>query len=130
MSDTEYRISSPYVVSELSALDDLCWPGTDPTDYGPVLVRSLLYVTAHLDGKLVGFVNLAWDGGEHAFLIDTRVAPEFRHRGIGTGLVKRAVREAATRDIKWVHVDFEPHLKSFYSDCGFRHTEAGLIELR
>ncbi|NTE47960.1 GNAT family N-acetyltransferase, partial [Rhizobium pusense] len=29
-----------------------------------------------------------------------------------------------------LHVDFETHLTSFYRSCGFRPTEAGLIELK
>ena len=34
---------------------------------------SLGWVTARLaDGALVGFVNVAWDGGDHALLLDTR----------------------------------------------------------
>jgi hypothetical protein len=28
------------------------------------------------DGLLVGFVNIAWDGGYHAFLLDTRTRGE------------------------------------------------------
>lgn len=32
---------------------------------------------------------------------------------------------------EWLHVDFDDHLKSFYFDaCGFRPTNAGLIQLR
>jgi hypothetical protein len=34
---------------------------------------SLGWVSArNQDGLLVGFVNLAWDGGDHGFLVDTR----------------------------------------------------------
>jgi hypothetical protein len=33
-------------------------------------------VTARFgDRALIGFVNVAWDGGDHAFLIDTKVHP-------------------------------------------------------
>jgi hypothetical protein len=28
-----------------------------------------------------------------------------------------------------LHVDFEPHLTSFYRNCGFRQTAAGLMKL-
>jgi hypothetical protein len=36
---------------------------------------SLGWVTARLPGGgLVGFVKVAWDGGDHAFLLDTKVA--------------------------------------------------------
>lgn len=35
--------------------------------------HSLGWVTARTrDGVLVGFVNIAWDGGDHAFLLDTK----------------------------------------------------------
>jgi len=75
-------------------------------------------------------VNLAWDGGVHAFLVDVTVHPDFRRRGIGQQLVKRAVEIARERGIEWVHVDFESRLRGFYQQCGFRYTEAGLIHLR
>ncbi|TDC74765.1 GNAT family N-acetyltransferase, partial [Streptomyces hainanensis] len=39
------------------------------------------------DGRLVGFVNVAWDGGAHAFLLDTVVASDHRRLGIAARLV-------------------------------------------
>ena len=44
--------------------------------------------------KLVGFVNVVWDGLVHAWLQDTMVAASARGRGVGTALVDRA-RDAA-----------------------------------
>src|ERR1700688_3487411 len=42
---------------------------------GRVQAHSLGWVTARNgDGCVVGFVNVAWDGALHAFLIDTSVA--------------------------------------------------------
>ena len=78
----------------------------------------------------VGFVNLAWDGGVHAFVLDTTVHPALRRRGIGSELVRRVAAAARERDVVWLHVDCEPHLVGFYRRCGFRHTEAGLMDLR
>ena len=71
----------------------------------------------------------AWDGGIHAFLLDTTVHPDLRRQGIATQLVKEAARIARERGAQWLHVDFEPHLRGFYHACGFRPTEAGLIRL-
>lgn len=96
----------------------------------PVLSHSLAYVCAYAGERLIGFVNLAWDGGIHAFLLDTTVHPEAQRRGIGVELVKVAVDTARARGIEWIHVDYEPHLRGFYSRCGFRPTDAGLIKLR
>ena len=93
--------------------------------------HSLGWVSARdSEGLLVGFVNVAWDGGDHAFLIDTKTRGSHQRRGIGSELVRRAVVGARAAGCEWLHVDFEPRLASFYFDaCGFRPTEAGLIRL-
>ena len=98
-------------------------------DFPAILARNLAHLCAYEEDRLVGFINVAWDGGRHAFLLDTCVHPEFRGRGIGTALVKQATGAARARGARWLHVDFEPHLAAFYRGCGFRHTEAGLMEL-
>jgi ribosomal protein S18 acetylase RimI-like enzyme len=92
---------------------------------------SLGWVSARdAAGTLVGFVNVAWDGGDHAFLIDTKTRGSYQHRGIGTAVVRLAVEHARAAGCEWLHVDFEPELRRFYFDaCGFRPTDAGLIRL-
>ncbi|MEU6746449.1 GNAT family N-acetyltransferase [Spirillospora sp. NPDC046719] len=92
---------------------------------------SLGWVSARdAAGTLVGFVNVAWDGGDHAFLIDTKTRGSYQHRGIGTAVVRLAVEHARAAGCEWLHVDFDPELRRFYFDaCGFRPTDAGLIHL-
>jgi GNAT superfamily N-acetyltransferase len=105
-----------------------------PFDWRARLERhSLGWVCAwRTEGRrLVGFVNVIWDGGAHAFVLDTVVATEARRAGVGAGLVAVAVREARAAGCEWLHVDFEDHLRPFYFDaCGFRPTDAGLIALK
>ena len=93
--------------------------------------HSLGWVTARdHGGVLVGFVNVAWDGGDHAFLIDTKTRGTWQRRGVGTEVVRQAALHAKAAGCEWLHVDFEPDLAPFYFDaCGFRPTEAGLIHL-
>ena len=58
------------------------------------------------------------------------MAADAIRRGIGTGLVKVAVREARSAGCEWLHVDFGEYLRPFYLDaCGFSPTDAGLMEL-
>ena len=45
-------------------------------------------------------------------------------------LVWEAAAVAGERGIHWLHVDYEPHLETFYRDCGFKPTLAGLMELK
>ena len=97
--------------------------------FGPVLRRSLVYLCAYHEETLIGFVNVAWDGGRHAFLLDPTVHPDWRLKGIGRELIRRAAGEASERGVEWLHVDFEPRLRPFYEGCGFRHTQAGVMRL-
>ncbi len=91
---------------------------------------SLGWVCANLDEVLVGFVNVVWDGGVHAFILDMIVAPQSQRHGVGTGMVSMAVRETRKAGCEWLHVDFEDHLRHFYFDkCSFKPTNAGLIKL-
>ena len=94
--------------------------------------HSLGWVTARAsDGALVGFVNVAWDGGDHAFLLDTKTRGNWQRRGVGTELVRQATARAREAGCEWLHVDFEGDLAAFYFDaCGFQGTNAGLIHLR
>ena len=93
--------------------------------------HALGWVTARrADGLLVGFVNVAWDGGDHAVLLDTKVRGEYQHRGIATQVVRVAVTNSRDAGCEWLHVDFEARLEPFYFDaCGFRPTSAGVIYL-
>jgi GNAT superfamily N-acetyltransferase len=93
--------------------------------------HSLGWVCAFGDDRLVGFVNVAWDGGVHAFVIDTLVAADRRHHRIGRRLLEVAERESRSAGCEWLHVDFEDELRDFYFDaCGFTPTLAGVIALR
>jgi GNAT superfamily N-acetyltransferase len=92
--------------------------------------HALGWVTARDEGRLVGFVNVAWDGLVHAWIQDTMVAADHRASGIGTRLIERARNQAARAGCEWLHVDFEDDLSDFYiGACGFAPTSAGLIDL-
>ena len=107
--------------------------GTEPegTDWASRVRRhSLGWVCGYDGDRLVGFVNVAWDGGRHAFLIDTVVAADARGAGVGTRLVATAADEARRAGCHWLHVDFLPELSTFYLQaCGFLPTAAGLLAL-
>jgi GNAT superfamily N-acetyltransferase len=92
--------------------------------------HALTWVGAFEEERLVGFVQVAWDGGEHAFVLDTMVDPAAQRGGIGAGLVAAATAEARQAGCRWLHVDFEDHLAGFYlGRGGFRPTAAGLLDL-
>ena len=83
------------------------------------------------DGKrLVGFVNVIWDGFAHAWVQDTMVVKDARRMGIGTEMINVARAECESSGCKWLHVDFADDLEPFYlRSCGFTSTAAGVIRL-
>lgn len=92
--------------------------------------HSLGWVCARDGAELVGFVNIAWDGGDHAFVLDPLVASRLQRQGLGARLIATAARHTQAAGCIWLHVDFADHLRAFYFDaCGFQPTNAGLIKL-
>jgi len=124
-----YQIAPPVVNADLNELFKSAWPDHQWSNFYPILSKSLSYVCAYQGNQLIGFVNIAWDGGIHAFILDTTVHPIVRRQGIGMTLVKQAAKVAQERGVKWLHVDYEPHLTAFYRQCGFEDTAAGLMAL-
>lgn len=126
---TQYEINSDVNNDALNALFADAWRDHAPRDFSVVLSQNLGHVCAIADGDLVGFVNVAWDGDKHAFLLDPTVRSDFQRQGIGTHLVRHAIDLAKSKDVEWLHVDYEPHLAEFYAKCGFGTTKAGLMNL-
>lgn len=131
MDEIEYRVNPTVSNDELNELFEESWPkAKQRRDFKPILDHSLAYICAYKTDRLVGFVNLAWDGGIHGFILDTTVVPKHRRKGIGSTLLRRAADVARERGIEWLHVDFIPELRSFYRKAGYRSTEAGLLNVK
>lgn len=131
MPDLRYEVSPAIDDRALNRLYAAAWPNHRDGEFMETLRRwCLAWVCAFAGDELVGFIKVAWDGEQHAFLLDTTVHRDFQRRGIGTELVRLAVEVARERGLEWVHVDYDSHLDGFYTGCGFRHTPAGLIGLR
>jgi ribosomal protein S18 acetylase RimI-like enzyme len=130
----EYRARASLDNAQLNALFSTGWPSwqtaPDTSDWTGVLSHSLTWIAAFASEHLVGFVNVAWDGRDHAFLLDPRVLPEYRRRGIGRQLVRMAAAAARDAGCEWLHVDFAAELAPFYTACGFTSTAAGVQDLK
>jgi len=137
MSDpTSYEWRGEFTNTELNKLHAEAFEtrvfSDEEWDWRAIVERhSLGWVVARTGERLAGFVNVVSDGLVHAWIQDTMVASDARGRGIGTELVGYAARGARQAGCDWLHVDFDDDLRAFYFDsCGFRPTNAGLIQLR
>jgi GNAT superfamily N-acetyltransferase len=126
-----YRWRGPLSDSEMVELVISFGGNAEAGWWDRIRPHSLGWVSARdAEGRLVGFVNVVTDGGDHAFLIDTKTHGAHQRRGTGTRLVQFAAQHAKVAGCEWLHVDFEAELAPFYFDaCGFRPTDAGLIHL-
>lgn len=129
MDTIDIRVDPFPTQRSLSDLWRTTWEIDGVADFQSVLTRSLTHVGAFLHDELIGFANMAWDGGRHGFLVDVCVHPDYRDYGIGQSMVEKAIAAARSRGIEKVHVDFEPHLRDFYLSCGFRPTDAGILTI-
>ena len=127
-SSIRYAVREALDAQALNGLFAAAW-GSPKPDYERVLARSFTWISAHSRDDLVGFVNVAWDGGVHFFLLDTTVHPDWARKGIGRRLVDMAIDACRGRG-EWLHVDADEGLMSrFYERCGFERTPAGLLSL-
>jgi ribosomal protein S18 acetylase RimI-like enzyme len=128
-----YQVRFPVDDVVLSTLHALAFEY--PVEVQPWAARlerhALTWVGAYSNDLLVGFVQVCWDGGAHAFVLDTAVHPSYGRQGIGKELVRIAAEESKAAGCEWLHVDYEPHLADFYVNaCGFSPTDAALLKLR
>ncbi|MGB3827626.1 MAG: GNAT family N-acetyltransferase [Ornithinimicrobium sp.] len=132
-AETIFRVDGPLDDDELTTLHQQAFraSGDGFIPWSRRLQRhSICWITAHQGARLVGFVNVIGDGGAHAVLLDTVVAPAHQRQGIGRELVTRAVEEARTLGCHWLHVDYEQGAADFYERvCNFDPTGAGTIRL-
>lgn len=133
MDDIVVTWRGPFTNDALNALhaDAFEHPVFDDDWRTQVHAHSLGWVTAVHAGDLVGFVNVPWDGGMHAWVQDLVVAKRAQRQGIGVKLIEAATKHSTAAGCEWLHVDFDAKHAPFYFDaCGFTATDAGLIRLR
>ena len=124
-----YAIRAPIDLEQLQLLFVAAWGAGPKPHYDRVLSRSFTWITATDDVELVGFVNVAWDGGVYFFMLDTSVHPAHQRRGIGSELVRRAIA-ACEGHGEWMHVDSDDDLmQHLYLANGFQRTNAGTARL-
>ncbi len=64
-----------------------------------------------------GYIAALSDGVACAYVSALEVRPEFRHRGIGTELLRQMV---ARLDVFGVYLSCAPAMTPFYEACGFK----------
>jgi ribosomal protein S18 acetylase RimI-like enzyme len=96
------------------------WPSPpSPDQHLALLENSYRRVLARDEdtGRVIGFINAISDGVLSAYVPLLEVLPEYRHRGIGSGLVERMLE--ALSELYMVDVVADADLVPFYERFGF-----------
>jgi GNAT superfamily N-acetyltransferase len=97
MDGPTLRVRIPLTDAQLNSLFAAAWPNHTDMTFGPIHERSLTWISAWRLEQLVGYVNVATDGGVHAFLINTTVHPSEQRQGLGRRLVRAAAHQRRGR---------------------------------
>ena len=98
--------------------------------YAAILRGSYTHYNVRAGGRLVGFLNVISDGVADALLVDLVIHPAHQRRGLGTRLVRRAVRDLSHDGIQCIQVTFTPAFARFYRGAGFEVIGGGIVDNR
>ncbi len=102
------------------------WSRRD-TDYPLLFERCNFWAGARDIGRmLVAFGYMTGMGLEHGYIEDIIVHPAYQRQGIGQQLVKMLLHEAQLQGIEIVTVTYSSKHESFYEQCGFAKSHAGI----
>jgi GNAT superfamily N-acetyltransferase len=113
-----------YKTSETLRADELApffadWPAPPSRQRQEALLEgSDVVVTARDGDRLVGIVTAITDGALHALITLLKVLPSDREKGIGTELLKRALKELGR--LYDVTLISDAQVAPFYEPHGFR----------
>lgn len=97
----------------------------DPEKRLKILQNSNYIITAHDEGRLIGFINAVTDKTLSAYIPLLEVLPAYRGKGIGSELVKRMTNMLSS--FYMIDLCCDDNLSGFYEKLGFKKT-AGMIK--
>ncbi len=90
-----------------------------------ILQNSDHVITAHDEGKLIGFINAVTDKTLSAYIPLLEVLPAYRNKGIGSELVNRMTKLLSS--FYMIDLCCDDNLSGFYERLGFKKA-AGMIK--
>ena len=106
-----------------------------PTDHDRQLAEAIIrgshcFVIATRQGRLVGMGRTISDRASDAYIQDLIVHPEFRGKGIGSGMVKELVGRLQSDGLVWIGLVAEAGTWDFYRRIGFADMPGSILMLK
>lgn len=123
-------IMNPAILPEsISALRrSVGWGGMEAELKNPAL-RDYLQLACYDGDRLTGFLGVVSNGVTDAYIQDVMVRPDYQGKGIGTELMRQAIRRLKADHIYMISVIYgEEELRPFYEKFGFFTMLCGQME--
>ncbi len=96
--------------------------GSDPRylqDVEAIMRDTFCFVTASLDGRIIGMGRAISDGVSDAYIQDVTVHRDFRGQGIGKAIIRALLDHLKLHGLQWIGLISEPGYERFYQSLGF-----------
>ncbi|MCJ8008382.1 GNAT family N-acetyltransferase [Lederbergia wuyishanensis] len=92
------------------------------------MAQSWLVISAYHEDRLIGTGRIISDGIINGYLCGLIVQPDYRHKGIGSKIVRMLVEESQKAN---VHIELfsEKNNAPFYEGLGFKEFAVGLKQM-
>lgn len=130
MGSLEYRTRPALTNEDLNGLFGRAYNKTMSVDFQRILNQSLTWVAGYDEHGLRAWINVAWDGFVHAFLVD-RTAADDSDGAIRSELVRVAI-EAIRRDhptVLKIHTDCRSDETLWLGGLGLQELPGGIVVL-
>lgn len=118
-------------VAQLQSLYQYAWWTKDRknADVAKMLRQPQVFLTAWQGPRLVGFSRVITDFTYRAIIADVMVLPGFEGRGIGSDMVKKALKDRRLKSVTgfWL---YSTDKQAFYQKMGFEFSPKNLMILR
>lgn len=93
--------------------------GVDPTFIDKIIKGSFCFVTASIEGKIIGMGRCISDGVSDAYIQDVVVLSALRGKGIGKGIIQTMLNYLKDQGLSWIGLISEPGAEKFYESLNF-----------
>lgn len=92
----------------------------DPGQVRGIIEGSHFFLIVHEGDEIVGMGRALSDRNSDSYIQDVTVKKEYRHRGIGSTIIRELVERLRRDGIEWVGLIAERGTHGFYTRLGFQ----------